>query len=1344
MADHEKDPRTAEASSQAQQNNPAGAAARRQRRPFRLLRWILWPLFILILLLLVAAAGLWLWMGSDNSLAQSLKLAEKYGLLQSESYQVKLQDLKGSLRHGGQLQSLDYQDDALHVHAENITLNWNLRSLLQKNLIIPKIHIEDIRIERFDNAQADADESTGPPEDLRLPLSIQAPDIRIGHLLDNEFPEYSLQDIQAHFDYDQAHYQLTLEHLGFEAGDYQLHARLSDHKPVQVQLQLTGARDAPLPGTDNPENQPLALLASAQGPLDDLQAQAQLLFTDTRFALLDDGQDLLAQAQQWLHENPDAMAIKLHADITPWAPQPLPHADVSLHALDVRKILPEAPLTLLNGTLTATPDAKAKSGEQAWNLGAQLDNANSGSWDEDKLPLEQLQAQVHWQANHLRIQELSSQLAGGQLQAQGEVDLSAWMQDKAEQDDADLILPEAWQLQTQLQNINPARLHSNLAALPLDGHMDLQGQGEQIDFELQLDAREQKGSRPASAGLNQKIEALNLQSLLARGQWHGQWLTLEQADIKTADAKLQAHARIDLKNMGGEGKADLSAPGIQLDVDGEAFATRGQGQIRGQISDAQKALSWAQKLPGADGALQDMQASGQAELNASWQGGWEDPKFQAQLDIPDLSLQTAHDAAPIQGKALQLSAQGSTRQLQIQTRGQLMEGERLLDFTLGVHGSQKPGAKDLLQAQWVFDIEPLELQLQDGADDKKRWTVMTSAPVSAEASARGGGQVLVREGQLQISPPDNSGQASLNWDQIQWQNGNLKTTGQLQNLQLEWLNHFSDALQEAGISGNLILDGSWDINMGQKLQVDVELKRRQGDLQLAPAQSDERVISEVAAGLKDLYVRLRNEGRQLNLQAAWDSEFAGTAQIDLTSQLKQEGGHWTWTPEAPLQGQIQVHVSQLSIWSILAPPGWRLRGELSSDLHVGGSANNPQVNGSLNIEKLAIRSVVDGVQLGRGHLHARLDGQRLIVDDFSLQGPGRDGSGGKITATGEAGWIEGHAQAQINAHLEQLHASVRSDRRLTLSGDLQARIDDTRMTANGHLFIDQARIELPDESTPALGSNVYLHDADGRVASGPQAPAELASMQRQNKFTDKDKEDSPITLDADIRIDLGEDFLLRGMGIETRLEGQLALTAQGPINAMPKITGKIETKDGHFGAYGQNLNITHGVVSFTGPADNPRLDILALRPIYASDQQAGVQITGTALLPDIKLYSRPALPEDQALSWLLFGREVPQDEAQAALLQTAVLATLSGSEGGGLAQTLGLDELGFSSGGEGQQGSLTLGKRLSDRLYAAYEQGLGDAGGALMIFYDLSRRWSLRGWAGEDSALDLLYRLEFN
>ena len=52
---------------------------------------------------------------------------------------------------------------------------------------------------------------------------------------------------------------------------------------------------------------------------------------------------------------------------------------------------------------------------------------------------------------------------------------------------------------------------------------------------------------------------------------------------------------------------------------------------------------------------------------------------------------------------------------------------------------------------------------------------------------------------------------------------------------------------------------------------------------------------------------------------------------------------------------------------------------------------------------------------------------------------------------------------------------------------------------------------------------------------------------------------------------------------------------------------------------------------------------------------------------------------------------------------------------------------------------MTLGKRLSKDFYIVYESSLSGTFGSLYIFYDLSRRLTLRAQAGQQSALDLIF-----
>ncbi len=200
--------------------------------------------------------------------------------------------------------------------------------------------------------------------------------------------------------------------------------------------------------------------------------------------------------------------------------------------------------------------------------------------------------------------------------------------------------------------------------------------------------------------------------------------------------------------------------------------------------------------------------------------------------------------------------------------------------------------------------------------------------------------------------------------------------------------------------------------------------------------------------------------------------------------------------------------------------------------------------------------------------------------------------------------------------------------------------------------------------------------------------------------------------------------------------------------APPRVTGEIRTDAGRYRAWGQILDVETGLIRFNGPYDNPALDILALRPNISV--RAGVQVTGSALAPRVRLYSDPELPDAEKLSWVVLGRDAANGGAEAAMLQQAAL-TLLGRSGvnptAQVASRLGLDEVGFKGPGAGEDAAsaaLTFGKRLSKDMYMTYEHSLSGTLGTLYILYDLSRRLTLRGQTGEKSAVDIIYTVRYD
>jgi translocation and assembly module TamB len=128
------------------------------------------------------------------------------------------------------------------------------------------------------------------------------------------------------------------------------------------------------------------------------------------------------------------------------------------------------------------------------------------------------------------------------------------------------------------------------------------------------------------------------------------------------------------------------------------------------------------------------------------------------------------------------------------------------------------------------------------------------------------------------------------------------------------------------------------------------------------------------------------------------------------------------------------------------------------------------------------------------------------------------------------------------------------------------------------------------------------------------------------------------------------------------------------------------------------------------------------------------------------------MPDSEKLAWLLLGRPASGAGAEAAILQQAAMALLArngSSTDGGLARAFGLDELSLRGEATNADGStsaaaLTLGKRLSSDFYIAYERSLAGTLGTVSIFYDLSRRLTLRARAGEENAIDLIFTVKYD
>jgi translocation and assembly module TamB len=1404
----------------ASQRHPLRAVARSVGGVFKSLGWLgVWLPGALVALLLAALVVVWVWSGTTGSLAQTIGWAQARTQDQPpEAGRLQATGVQGSLREGGQIKQLQWSQPGLTVQAQAVRLRWRSGVILQV-LRGNGVQLEELAIGELRVQDERPPSPTVPLESLPLPMHLRVPWSLDRLVLTGKSP-LELRDLKGLYRYDvldldsppsqglvpgvDAAHQLRLDSLQFAQGRYSAQLVLGALAPMPLKLSLLGDVKTTVPGGED-----LTLKAAAEvaGTL-----------TGTSATLQVDAQVLPVAVSGATQANPTLVAS---ATVRPWASEPtqmVERVSATTDALDLSSLWPQAPRTALSGTLNAEPK------DGAWQASARFDNRASGPWDQQRLPIESLQAAVEQRENRWVLPSLAARIGRGEIRARGAFQPAAGPK------------PATWEGDVTVVGMNPALAWSTLAPLALDAKLRASTSATRPDT-IALDAR----VLPSTTQPSRAAQGLRLREVQLTGQWlaaagRGGMLELTQAVVDAAGLRATAQGRVDVAASTFKGQAALNLPGAKSSFSGDIAYAQGSGDMSLNINDAAQLLTWArslQTLPMAGpviGAwlkeqpqLNTLQVAGSAQLDAKWQGGLAELGFpipgapaatasgaplqlQVTLDVPkltgnlpatpDSSATTTPTAKPspwsVQG--LRLDARGSLADLALK-----LQGEAALAPWSGSVNTQARVKNALVgmglaastpkAATSQLELAALQFQVQDASRPDRRvdWLVRSEQPLALSWTQTPAGLTLhTGPGRLQVLPtfqafkqPGRKGALNaaslpasapgktpltLAWDTIRWQGEAVETRGSLSGLPLSWIDALATAggaasgpITRAGVRGDIVFNGRWDVLLPASganrapLRLNAQLQRASGDLsvQTEPSGSGSTLggvaRAPVQAGVRDARLILNAQGRTVNASLVWDSERLGqaTAGVRTEFNLRPQAAPgvslldaW-WPASSPIEGSLKATLPQVGVWSALAPPGWRMRGTLKAEATVGGTRSEPKLRGSLEAEELALRSVVDGIEFSNGRLLATLDDQRITIERLTLDGPAGNEPGGSLEAKGRAEWRAPTPGAprepliDLEVRTDKLRVSTRPDRRLTLSGEVKARLAGPSLTVRGKLTADSALFILPDELAPTLGSDVI-------VRGGRNPPPDTSTA-------------VPIQPDIEVSIDLGEQFEVRGRGLKTRLAGLLTVRST-PQLPTPRVLGEVRTVGGTYRAYGQNLNIETGVLRFTGPYDDPTLDILAVRAKVGEGQRVGLQITGSAQSPRVRLYASPDLPDSEKLAYLVLGRPATGAGAEAAVLQQAAMALLSGGGGqrdGGIAKTFGLDELGFSGESTNADGSttaaaLTLGKRISDKLYLSYERSLAGTLGTVSIFYDVSKRLTLRARAGEESAIDLIFTIRYD
>ena len=396
--------------------------------------------------------------------------------------------------------------------------------------------------------------------------------------------------------------------------------------------------------------------------------------------------------------------------------------------------------------------------------------------------------------------------------------------------------------------------------------------------------------------------------------------------------------------------------------------------------------------------------------------------------------------------------------------------------------------------------------------------------------------------------------------------------------------------------------------------------------------------------------------------------------------------------KAPMDAVLSLAGRLEGLWKLVPSADMRLSGLADVDVHVEGTASAPVITAHASVDKGRFSDIMNGV--GLRDIQLKADANKLDIvhkkaaDRVTLSLSARAGSKGTLEM---GGWLDPAAMAlNIDGTMKSLAPLRRQDAKVMLSGTFGVQGTVTSPVVTADITVEKGEVQLanlPGSSIPTL-----------EIWTPEQAA--------------KEKEATAETGRLDVKVTIPNQFFVRGYGLDCEWGGQLLIDA--PLNA-PAVGGELKAVRGTLDILGKNFKLANGQIRFDGSW--PVMPLINIDMEYeASSLTANILVTGTASKPKLTLTSKPALPQDEILSRIMFGQSANSLSHVQALQLAAGAASLVGFGGPGVMdmgrKLLGVDVFKINSDNDGEDSdvsntSLEMGTYVRDNIYVGLDQGIG-------------------------------------
>ncbi|HEX3059454.1 MAG TPA: translocation/assembly module TamB domain-containing protein, partial [Usitatibacter sp.] len=639
---------------------------------------------------------------------------------------------------------------------------------------------------------------------------------------------------------------------------------------------------------------------------------------------------------------------------------------------------------------------------------------------------------------------------------------------------------------------------------------------------------------------------------------------IASADVDVIVGEAHATAKGSFGRAGDAMEVTLHAPNISMLAKPFDVTLSGRMEATGRLTGTFASPAGEVSIKGSNLTLPSRVLVNDLQLQAK-AGADPDSAIDATLDAKGVAISGDESAPTTIAETAHATLRGTRRDHRLDAE---IVMDRRSTFTAAVQGGLDPAAKTLA---WNGKVATFAMR------GPGSFALASPATLSLSAARIELGDALLR---------GEWGEAHL--ATTRWTPRTLEFKGNTTGLSVQRITRTLRAGRMP--ASDLVVAGDWDIQASESFNGSINVRRVSGDLRAGdPA---------IALGIREFSLHAQATNGRTKATLAVTSEKIGHIEGQGSGLVVHGEKGWRFAQDSPIEGHIVARLPDLAPLQPWLGAESRLGGKVDADITFAGTGAQPRIAGTVQAAQIVVREPQTGFEIERGDVVLRMDGRALRIERLTASTPWRPSQGARdrmrrVEISADApGTIGAEGEIDLVAHTGSLR--FKADRAaltqlpsrfLAVSGEATLKADAHGTSVTASLKADAGWVGALATALPSVSDDVVVVRK-----SAPQPSA------------DDTEGKEPMRIDVQLALD--NHVWFQGRGLDTRLDGNLHVTGQ--LGTPLRGNGTIRTTSGTYKGYGQDLAIERGVLTFSGPIENPQLNVLALRKGLAVE--AGVEI----------------------------------------------------------------------------------------------------------------------------------------